>query len=188
MAVIWISGRTALCLTLGALVAAHAVLRRHVLAAAAAMACALAAKEEAVLLPIVVLCWTMLLPSDGWRASRWRILAALFVPLGAYLIARTQSGAFGPLNAPSFYQFTFAPAVVARNAFEYLDRGATASLAVVAIAAIATGVRPSIDPRRRRLLLACACWVPGRLRPTLFLPVLPPTRTRRPPTAAPPSR
>src|SRR5258708_31335695 len=172
MAVIWISGRTALFRTLGALVAPPAVLRRHVLAAAAAMACALAAKEEAVLLPIVVLCWTMLLSSDGWRASRWRILAALFVPLGAYLIARTQSGAFGPLNAPSFYQFTFAPAVVARNAFEYLDRGATAPLAVVAIAAIATALRPSIDPRPRRLLLACACWFCGGygLTPLLQVP------------------
>jgi hypothetical protein len=171
MAVIWISGRTALWLTLGALVAARSILRGRYLTGAVALACALAAKEEAVLLPIVVLCWTMLLSPDGWRASRWTILAALLVPLGAYLIARTQSGAFGPMNAPSFYQFTIAPAVVARNAFEYLDRGATASLAVLAIAAIATGVRPSIDPRRRRLLLACACWFAGGYGLTLFLPV-----------------
>ena len=103
--------------------------------------------------------------------TRVAFVLMLFVPLVAYLILRTQSGAFGPMTAPSFYQFTFAPAVVARNAFEYLDRGATASLAVIAIAAVATGVRPSIDPRRGRLLLACACWFAGGYGLTLFLPV-----------------
>lgn len=162
MAVIWISGRTALCLTLFAIVAAVATLRRQHLLAAAAVACALASKEEAVVLPFVLL---------AWSPDRRRALPALLLPLAVYFVARSQSAAFGPLTAPSFYRFTFAPGFVARNAFEYLDRGATAAFAVTALAAMASGARPSLDDRGRRLLLACACWFAGGYALTVFLPV-----------------
>jgi hypothetical protein len=115
----------------------------------------------------------ILLANDRWSSSgsKARAIAALFIPLAAYLIVRARSAAFGPLSAPSFYQFTVAPGIVVRNAFEYVDRAATASLAVVAVAAIVLRVRPSVDRVRGPLLLACGCWFAGGYALTLFLPV-----------------
>ena len=175
MAVIWISGRTALCLTLFALIAGAATLRRQYIVASAAIACALAAKEEAVLLPFVLAAWTVLLPGPGGprlqRGERWRMAAALFGPLIVYFIVRVQSAAIGPATAPAFYQFTFAPATVLRNALEYVDRGATASLAVAALAVLVAGAWPALDRSRWRLLAASACWFAAGYALTVFLPV-----------------
>ncbi|HYM26110.1 MAG TPA: hypothetical protein VEU08_22990 [Vicinamibacterales bacterium] len=182
MAVIWISGRTALCLTLFALIAGTATLRRQYLVASAALACALAAKEEAVLLPFVLTAWVVLLMRGSEVLSipeghglhgreRWRMAAALFGPLVVYCIVRMQSAAIGPRTAPAYYQFTFAPAAVLRNALEYLDRGVTASLAVAALALLLWGARPALDASRRRLLAAAACWFAAGYALTVFLPV-----------------
>lgn len=55
MAVLWLSGRTALLLVFFALATAHALLRGRTLAAGACCLCALLSKEEAVLLPAL---WT----------------------------------------------------------------------------------------------------------------------------------
>src|SRR5262249_3718 len=53
MALLWISGRTALCLTLFAILATAAVLKRQHAWAAFCLAAALGSKEEAVLLPVI---------------------------------------------------------------------------------------------------------------------------------------
>jgi hypothetical protein len=79
VAVVWISGRTALCLTLCALLAAAAMVRRQYWWTAFWLAGALASKEEALALPAILLIWHGLLvrdPTDNGRRDRWRAAAS----------------------------------------------------------------------------------------------------------------
>jgi hypothetical protein len=174
VALVWISGRTALCLTLCALLAAAAMVRRQYWWTTVWVAGALASKEEALALPAVLLIWHALLVRDATgdrRRDRWQAVASVVVPTVAYIVLRMQSAAFTPASAPPFYRFTIAPALVMRNALEYLDRAATISAIVLAIAAAAYRLKPAIDRDRRRLLAACAIWFAGGYSLTLFLPV-----------------
>jgi hypothetical protein len=174
VAVVWISGRSALCLTLCALLAAAAIVRRQYAWTALCVAGALASKEEALVLPAILLIWHGLLVRDGTGDGRrdwWRAVAALVVPTAAYVAIRMHSGAFTPASAPPFYRFTIAPALVIRNALEYVDRAATISAIVLALAWVAYRVRPAVDRAEGRLLAACAAWFVGGYCLTLFLPV-----------------
>jgi len=164
MALVWLSGRTALCLTLFSVLTAIAVLERRFVWAALGLAAALASKEEAVLLPLVLIVWAT-------ERRDWRLYACLAVPVGLYFFARSQTAAFVPGSAPSFYQFTFSPVAVFRNILEYADRSATASCVVVVLAAVFYRMYPRIDHRRSRMLVACACWVAAGYALTIFLPV-----------------
>jgi hypothetical protein len=174
VAVVWISGRTALCLTLCALLAAAAIVRRQYWWTALCVAGALMSKEEALALPAILLIWHGLLardPTSDGRRDRWRAAASVLVPTAAYIVVRMQSAAFTPASAPPFYQFTFAPALVIRNALEYVDRAATISAIVLALAAAVYRRTPAINRDQRRLLAACAIWFAGGYGLTLFLPV-----------------
>lgn len=74
MAVLWISGRTALLVTIGAAAAIAALLRGRMRLALAMYALAVLSKEEAILLPIVgaVWLWTFISPEHRWRMLlRW---------------------------------------------------------------------------------------------------------------------
>jgi hypothetical protein len=168
MAVVWISGRTSLWLTLCAVLSAIAMLRqRHVWMAAALMG-ALASKEEAVVLPFVLLAWHALLMRDG-TASRRTAIAAL-VPLAVYAAMRTHATAFTPMSAPAYYQFSFSPETVAYNLFEYVDRGATVALIALALAVAVLRVRPDAAGNRR-VIGAGAVWFLGGYALTVFLPI-----------------
>src|SRR5258707_599382 len=73
MAILWLSGRTALLLALFSLLAAAAFVRRWYGAAAVLVACALLSKEEAVALPFILLAWVWV--KSGSRPP-WRAIVA----------------------------------------------------------------------------------------------------------------
>jgi hypothetical protein len=175
MALVWISGRTSLCLTLFAVLAATAVLRQRYGWTAIWVAFALASKEEAVALPVILLAWDWALVARDEVAPRhgliWRALAAVAVPAALYFAVRAQTGAFTPASAPSYYQLSFAPAFVARNLFEYADRAATVGAIALLIAAAVYRRMPAIDRSRLPLMAACAVWSVGGYALTLFLPI-----------------
>jgi hypothetical protein len=103
MALLWISGRTALFLTLFALLATLATLRQHRWRAAGWCLLALLSKEEAVVLPFF---WQGGWPGRPQSESRWRDALRhtwpMGVALGTYAILRSTSQAFGPFTAPSY--------------------------------------------------------------------------------------
>lgn len=66
-AILWISGRTALLVTLLGVLAAAALVRQHLTAALLLLALAMFAKEEAVLLPFILAAWLGI-----WRSGRRR--------------------------------------------------------------------------------------------------------------------
>lgn len=176
MAVVWLSGRTSLCLTLFAVLAASAVVRRRYVLTAVWLSAALASKEEAIALPVMLFAWHRLLARDAAgdgdaRRDGWRTAAALAVPLGIYAVVRLQTTAFMPWSAPSYYRFSFAPPLLARNALEYADRAATIGAIAVVLAAAAYGLAPAVDRARIRLLAACAAWAVGAYALTMFLPI-----------------
>jgi hypothetical protein len=167
MAILWLSGRTALLLTLFSVLAAVAFLRERYGAAAALTACGLLAKEEAVALPFILLAW-------GWlqRGERpqWRAIASVCLPLAIYLAVRAATPAMTPATAPSFYQFTFEPLLVIRNIGEYLDRSATLTALAVLLTMVATGALPSLAPQRRQIAMLAVWWA-GMFAITIWLPV-----------------
>lgn len=168
MAVVWLSGRTALCLTLFCLLAATAFVRRWYLAAAVLIALALASKEEAVALPAILLLWAWL---SSERRLPWRAIAAACVPLGAYLLIRSVTPALTPATAPAFYRFTTDPLLVLRNIAEYLDRTTTLVAAVVAVAMLVFRMRPSLRDTDTRVLAMMTTWWVGMFAITVWLPV-----------------
>jgi hypothetical protein len=169
MALVWISGRTSLWLTMFALLSALSMLKGRYVWMAVFLAAALGSKEEAIALPAILLMWHWLLSERA--ADRRRVAVALAVPVAMYLALRFHAGAFTPASAPSYYQFSFAPLLVLRNVFEYIDRGATVGVVSLALAAAAYRVKPAIDDRRRPLLAACVVWFAGGYALTVFLPV-----------------
>src|SRR5712691_9023029 len=123
MALVWISGRTSLCLTLFALLSALAMLKRRWLWMAAFVAAALGSKEEAVALPAILIAWHWLLA--GRAGDRRPMAVALATPVAVYFALRVHSGALTPASAPLYYRFSFAPLFLLRNVLEYADRGVT---------------------------------------------------------------
>jgi hypothetical protein len=79
--------------------------------------------------------------------------------------------AFTPFSAPHYYQFVFAPAVVARNIVEYFDRATTASVLTVVLVALTCGCWPRVQADRMRHVAAAVVWVIGGYSLTVFLPV-----------------
>jgi hypothetical protein len=163
MALLWISGRTELLLCLFALGAALAALRgRHVLAGLLALL-AMLCKEEAVMLPVLF----VLL---DWRAVRRTV--PMWLALAIYLALRLHSGAFGPTDAPSYYQLSLAPLTVLRNALEYLDRGATFGAAIALAILIAIGTsRVAFTTAEKAVVRFGAAWFVSFYAITVLLPV-----------------
>jgi hypothetical protein len=176
MGLLWLSGRTSLLVSVFALATALAFLNGRRLTAGLLCLAALLCKEEAVMLPAI---FTAFMVSDdsftAWRTTLRRTAAhtwPLWASLIVYAVLRSQSGAMGPLDAPSYYRFSFWPAVVARNAIEYADRAGTVSGAIVLVLAIALGRKPdSLTDYERRSLRFAALWIAGTFALTVFLPV-----------------
>jgi hypothetical protein len=179
MAVLWISGRTALLVTLFSTAAAWAWTRERRLTAALLAMTAMWSKEEAFALPAILTAWSVL-------DSRGRPLAALgrtwplWAVAAASLAARAASGAFTPASAPSYYRYQFGISTFIENAVAYSDRvGTTAvgALFVFWLAAGAPGVHPAgkggADGRTdaRNLVAKGAIWITLSLAPTILLPV-----------------
>lgn len=174
MSILWISGRTALVLTLAATASAAALVRGHLVVAVLWLAVALFAKEEAVVLPFVLLAWLFLLRRAGKAAPAsivgWTAAAAVIE--AGYFLARASTRAMTPSTAPAFYRLTFSVGAVLHNAGQYADRVATFPAAVVLLAILVLGsMRSVFDDRTRTILYCGVVWVVGGLSLTIFLPV-----------------
>jgi hypothetical protein len=178
MAVLWLSGRTSLFVTLFALLAATAWLRGWPLATVAAVAAALLSKEEAVALPAVLSIWALAVGRAQAR-NRWRdlprpsgrALAAAWAILPVYLALRASAGAFWFSTAPSYYQPAFDLGRLAANAPQYADRALTTAALAVLLSWIAVRARFAISERTRAMAVLGTTWVVLFYAITVFLPV-----------------
>jgi hypothetical protein len=184
MAVLWISGRTALLLTLFAVLAAIAASRARPAAAAILAFAAMLSKEEAVLLPVVLVVILALVTRlrsghpmsfGGQAPPGFRPVALAMVYCAAaeiaYLLLRRQSDAMTPENAPGFYQFTIAPAAVFQNMLQYADRAATLTAILLVLLLAITRKRPALDRTERTVVAIGVVWVLAGFAVTVFLPV-----------------
>lgn len=194
--ILWICGRTALLLTLFAVLAAGAFKRRDHLQVFLFTLLAMLSKEEAVLLPLIFLVWSVI---DARLASRARrsepagpgpsaesqrsqesrarslklALAACvpFVALAIYAWLHTGSGAVTPSTAPEGYRLAIVPARLARHVFEYTDRTCTLSVVLLVLTAVAAGRGVRTLRVRGRLIAEMSIWVVGLYALTIFLPL-----------------
>jgi hypothetical protein len=177
MAVLWLSGRTALLLCAAATWAADALLRgRPILAGTLALA-AMLSKEEAVALPLIFAIWLAVVPLRvvGVAASRLRAVAAGAWPtalaLVVYGLLRSRTTAMTFTTAPGVYQARLDPGRFVENAVEYLDRSSTLAVAVALAACLVAGRWPRLDAGQRRVLVLSAVWFAGMFAITVWLPV-----------------
>jgi hypothetical protein len=173
-AVLWISGRTSLLATLGATLAATALLRGRVALSLICLAFALFSKEEALLVPIILAAW-LSVPGLVREKRRVAWLAGAAVVTLVYLAARSATGAMTPSTAPGYYRFSFEPSAVVRNIAEYADRTSTLAAAGLVAAALLLGGRGlrGDDPNRamRRVATCGALWLVLGLGFAYVLPV-----------------
>lgn len=172
MAVLWLSGRTALLLTLFATLCLAALVRVRVMAASIWLFAALLSKEEAVLIPIVGLVWIAANgPAEALRhrLTNWSLLS-LMVAAG-YFILRSQTQAMLPMSAPWFYRFSFDPMLISRNVLEYADRSMTFAALSVLVAALIFRQLPWKHAPERQILVSSASLLIGGFAITVFLPV-----------------
>jgi hypothetical protein len=97
----------------------------------------------------------------------WPLYAALVV----YAALRLQTDAFGPMNAPSFYQFTLAPGVLLRNLFQYFDREVTWPAVVAGVIVAVTRSVPRLNDTEWRVIRLGALWFVFGGSMTILLPV-----------------
>jgi hypothetical protein len=174
MALLWISGRTALLLVLFATFTAAAFVRRRFWSASVLLLLTLLSKEEAVLLPAVLIAWAV--GTAAVRQVSWRSLAPFLVGSTVaeivYFSLRLQSGAFTPSTAPPFYRFSFSLGTLVSNTGQYLDR--TATFAAVVVILWFVSARPKATRMTTGLWTVVALgvlWWLGALALTVFLPV-----------------
>jgi hypothetical protein len=173
MALLWISGRTALLLCLFSMAAVLVWLRGSRLAAALLTFAAMLCKEEAVVLPLLLLLLEGVAARKRSASVRRALLHAwpLWAVAALYLTLRMQSGAFGLSDAPAYYRLTVDPRFVAKNAAEYLDRGATwPAVAAVLMFLVAPG-GTSLNDDERRVIRFGVVWFVSMFAITVFLPV-----------------
>ncbi len=172
-AVMWMSGRTSLLLTMGSLLATWLLLRGHPFAALLPAAFALFSKEEAFLLPAILFLWWVAFRRDDLPSRGQRILwvASALALIGVYLALRFQTGAMTPWTAPEYYRFTANPRTIAINIREYADRAMTFPAAIAVLAWIICRPRDTVVPASRSVVACGAAWIAGGYGLTVFLPV-----------------
>lgn len=176
MAVLWLSGRTALWLAIWSLLAAAALIKRRPFLAGGAAALAMFSKEEAVMLPLILSAWAYVLDvaHTGDSAARVKRAARLVWPTWAavavYLLMRAQTDAMTPIDSTVDYRFTSDPLVVLRSLGEYIDRACTFPALVLIIACLMSGRRPQLSPQTRRMALLGLIWFCGMYALTILLP------------------
>jgi hypothetical protein len=175
MAVLWASGRTALLLTCFGLGAAIAATRGRLVTMSLLLLLALLSKEEAMLLPISLLVIVATAPAPRVAGARWTMWAgpvlAVTVPMVLYLALRTRAGAMTPMTAPPFYRFSFHPALVGRNIWEYAGRAGGMAAAAVSVAALAARfAAPRPSSAQHRAVVIGLTWLVCGFGLTLWLP------------------
>jgi hypothetical protein len=169
MALLWLSGRTALLVSLFSVAAAYAMCSGRSVVAGLLALLAMLSKEEAVALPALFSAYVYL---DERRVRALMRTIPLWIALAIYLLLRMQSGAFWASDAPSYYRFSFSLAVVARNALEYADRaGTVAAVVAIALAGLARLRVRDITAEERRVLLFAGLWILATYALTVFLPI-----------------
>jgi hypothetical protein len=173
MALLWLSGRTALLLCLFSLAAVLVWLRGWRLAAALLTWAAMLCKEEAVALPLLLVLLSAVAASERSTSARRALLQSwpLWTVAALYLIMRTQSGAFGMSDAPAYYRLTVDPRLVVKNAAEYLDRGATWPAVAAVLMFLVTPGGSSFNDDERRVIGFGVVWFVLMFAITVFLPV-----------------
>lgn len=172
MALLWTSGRTALLLCLFAQASALALLRGRRLAAGVLTLAALLCKEEALMLPPVLIALDAILRQDHVPARRmltqsWPLWAAT----GVYLVLRANSGAFGPFTAPAYYQLTLVPGRLLQNLVQYLDRGGTFAAIAVAVVWLACLNVRTFNGGERNVITIGLLWFAAMYAITVLVPV-----------------
>jgi hypothetical protein len=169
MALLWISGRTALLLCIFALAAADAALREHFKTAGVLCLLALLSKEEAAMLPAILTVFMWWANRDrAGVLSTVKAASALWAALVVYVVLRINSGAFGPENLPAHYPVTADARDFIRNIGEYAVRaGLVSSIAALVIALVARLSLP-LHPSERRAIVFGGLWIPGFFALTLF--------------------
>jgi hypothetical protein len=173
MALLWLSGRTALLVCLFSTTAVLAWLRGLRLAAALLTCAAMLCKEEAVVLPLLLPLLGAVATGERYTSARRALLASwpLWAMAALYLILRAQSGAFGPSDAPAYYRLTVDPRVLAKNAAEYLDRGATWPAVAAALMVLFTPRGSPLNDDERRVVRFGVVWFVLMFAITVLLPV-----------------
>jgi hypothetical protein len=176
MAVLWISGRTALLLTFWFVASAWTWSRGARLTSAALAGLAMLSKEEAFVLPAVLTVWIAIDQGRGperrdW-SQLWRRTWSLWVMAVLCFALRMQSGALTPATAPAFYRYRFDLEMLGTNALSYLDRAGTTPVLALLLFWLAAGA-PRVPPssRLRSLALKGSIWLMLGFLPTIFLPV-----------------
>lgn len=167
----WISGRTYLILTLLATATATALVRGRFWTSLAVLLLALFAKEEAILLPLVLGVWLFVLKKPGHRMLfvRWAIGSGVCV--AAYLVARSWTHAMTPLSAPVYYRPVVDVRILAHNALQYADWALTFSTVMLGVAWLALGRSRAVGQTQTRSLVLCGMvWLVGGFGLTLFVP------------------
>ena len=168
MGVLWVSGRTALLLTLFALLAALAFLRGRKALCLLCISAALLSKEEAVLLPFALLLWRVVLNRDVSAVMHgWWVL----IPVPLYGIARLRTQAMTPFDAPDYYTFTFDPLELTRNFVEYFDRSWTFALAGLVFLWCFGRPALTVAAKRSTVAICGVVWFLCGLAITVLLPV-----------------
>jgi hypothetical protein len=176
MALLWISGRTALLVTLFCLLAAIAFVHRWNVAMLAAVALALLSKEEAVVLPVLFTVWQLAsrrgrTPDALPVVPPWWSTAASWLLVAGYLALRSRTGAFWFWTAPDFYRPPLTLTSVATNILQYADRSTTMAAVTVGLACLAARRMPRLSNRARQVALLSASWFALGFALTLWLPV-----------------
>lgn len=176
MAVLWISGRTALVLVLWAVAAAYAWVRGHRGVAALLALLAMWSKEEGFVVPAILTAWSIVDARRGALSLRARVTRTLagtwmlWVAAALSLVARSWTGAWTPASAPSFYRYRFELSALLENAYQYADRTATTAVLVFVVFWLAAG-RPRLVGGDGSRMLKGAVWLALGFAPTLLLPV-----------------
>lgn len=184
MSLLWISGRTSLLGTLGAVAAACAWSSSRFWLAGALTLAALLSKEEPLLLPVVFTAWLALDRSTGardggrnkgsdgdrpWSASLGALLPP-FVAVAVYLALRAQTAALTPANAPSFYRLSID--AIGGNAVQYLDRSLTFPVALLLIGLLGASRQAlTFSSAERTIVLKGAVWLVLGFGLTIMVPV-----------------
>jgi hypothetical protein len=197
IAVLWLSGRTALCLCLWMAVAAWGFTRGARVWPVVAAALAMMSKEEAFVLPAILTGWVLIGPLrletaapppahpaqagppivaprgvSGWPArltEAMRLTWPYWLAAFVLLAVRSQSGAMTPWDAPDYYRYSLSLTTLARNLFEYTDRAFTTAVAATLVTWLLLG-RPSLHATDTRVVLRGTVWALLSLLPTLLLP------------------
>ena len=173
MAVLWLSGRTALCVVIAAFLAAAALVRGKPVAAGVAALIAMLAKEEAVMLPFILSGWALVLAGERTQSRAREVIRLTWptwIALAVYFALRAQTAAMTPMTAPDAYRFVLSPVALTANALEYVDRACTFSVIVLIVAHLIAWHRPAMTPAIKRVLVLGAIWFAGTFALTIFVP------------------